>query len=91
MATLSFGVNGPTITLNVAMEVTDDEATRMLTYLMATHGVDSDGNLRAPETVAEVFASDVLYKLLAQTEQYERKLAVQAALASVAPIIPTVV
>jgi hypothetical protein len=88
MADLSFGVNGPTIQLNVTMSISDTDAPRIMGYLASVYGLDAEGNARTPEQVAEAFAGGILQGLLDQTVRHEREAAMKAAAAAVSDIAP---
>lgn len=88
MATLSFGVTGPTMQFAVDMTIADADAPRILGYLASTeYGIAStvgeDGvAVTRPATLeetAKAFASGILRGLLDQTVRFERDQAAAAA------------
>lgn len=92
MATLSFGVDGPTMDFTVEMLIKDSDAPRILAYLKSTeYGtvretvIDDDGNSSeisreaTLEETAKAFAAGILQGLLNQTVRYEKDQAARAA------------
>lgn len=101
MAELSFGVNGPTMDFTVTMQIADEDAPRILTYLSSTeHGkvkemtTDEEGNEveterdATTEETAKSFASGILRGLLDQTVRFERDQAAKLAAEQVSDITP---
>ena len=92
MATLSFGVNGPTMDFTVAMQIEDEDTPRILSYLSSTeYGyVTEDETIReaTTEETARAFAAGILRGLLDQTVRYERAEAARVAAEQVADINP---
>lgn len=96
MATLSFGVNGPTMDLTVNMEVADTDTPRILAYLASTEygtiiSTVEGGPPTRPATTEETaraFAAGILRGLLDQTVRYERTEAARIAAEQVTDILP---
>ena len=96
MASLNFGVTGKDITLAAGFEITDEDATRVLTYLIAgtSYGTvtNDDGTTRqaTPTEAATAFAHGILQGLLDQTVRWEKDSAAQQAVSTVVEIPTTV-
>ena len=100
MATLFFGVSGPTLDLQEDLQIADSDAPRILGYLMASsYGqvteniVDGDTQswvtrAATPEETAANYAKAVLSQLLSETVAWERSVAAAAAAAAVVPVAP---
>lgn len=100
MATLFFGVTGPTLDLQEDLQIADADAPRIMAYLMAssygtvTENVQSeDGESQSwvtrpatPEETAANYAKAVLNQLLAETVAWEKAQAAAAAAEEIAPI-----
>jgi hypothetical protein len=99
MATLFFGVSGPTLDLQEDLQIADSDAPRIMGYLMASaYGTVTeniiDGDTQSwvtrpatPEETATNYAKDILSSLLNATVTYEKAVASAAAANAVAPII----
>ena len=100
MATLFFGVSGPTLDLQEELQIADSDAPRIMGYLMASsygqvteNVVDGDTQswvtrAATPEETAENYAKAILGQLLSETVAWERSVAAAAAAAAVVPISP---
>lgn len=98
MATLFFGVTGPTLDLQEDLQIADSDTPRILGYLMASsYGTVTenivDGDTQSwvtrpatPAETAENYAKAILGQLLSETVAWERSVASVAAAAAV-PLI----
>ena len=94
-ATLSFGVVGPTMNFTTDIVVSEQNAARILAYLVngtsygkVTETVDGEDVERdaTTEEAAQAFAQGILHGLLDQTVRFEKDQAAKAAAEAVAPI-----
>lgn len=100
MATLFFGVTGPTLDLRQDLQVADTDAPRILGYLMSSpYGTVTENVVNGdtqewvtrpatPEETASNYARLILASLLDATVQHEKAVAAAAAAAAVALIVP---
>lgn len=100
MATLFFGVTGPTLDLREDLQIADTDAPRIMAYLMASsYGQVTenvvDGNTQSwvtrpatPEETAANYANAILAQLLAETVAHEKAEAARIAAEAISPITP---
>ena len=92
-ATLSFGVVGPTMDFTTSVVVSEQNAGRILNYLVngTSYGkvTEEDGTERdaTTEEAAQAFAVGILQGLLDQTVRWEKDEAAKSAAESVPPIV----
>ena len=90
-ATLSFGVQGPTMDWTVNIAVSETNSQRIIAYLMGgtPYGQITEGDTTrdaTPEEAAQQFAQGILRGLLDQTTRFERDEAAKAAAAAIEDI-----
>ncbi|WP_284262453.1 hypothetical protein [Roseicyclus amphidinii] len=73
----------------VASMMDDSGRLRFLNYIVATHGVDEEGNPRTPQQMIEAFWSGISAGTTANIQRYEQEVAAQAARDAVAPLAVT--
>jgi hypothetical protein len=103
MAYVNYGVVSPELTLDVRMELSDEDSQRIVTYLMAAtpygtvteNVVSPDGESQSwvsrpatPEEAITAYAEAVMNDILNQAFQWDQSQAAAAAAAAVPPITP---
>jgi len=106
MASLTLGVNGPTQNIHVDITIADEDAARIMAWLMSpssgygtvTENVLSpDGATQSwvtrhstPDEAATAYARATLQNIMSSTVEYEKAKAAEAAANAVKPIAPVV-
>jgi len=89
MADITLTVVGSAVgTIISGVSLAPDDSDRLLAFLAATHGLDSDGEQRTPQQMIDAYWAGMVSGTLSNVMRWEQETASKAARDAVAPITP---
>jgi hypothetical protein len=84
---VSFSIDGPTLgKLTVSRNLSDEDASRVMAFVLSAYGVDGEGNARTPQEAMEAMQIHVLKGIMKNVVNHEKQEAMSAAKAGVSDI-----